>query len=108
VLPPRAVDASGAAHQHTTKPLETAAVGNERCHHHGVHRVHANTSTPHPDTRTANTHTHTHTHTDFRTTKVGRGVTHQLVKNLERFGLAPKGSLEVCHSGPALFLGACA
>lgn len=32
---------------------------------------------------------------DFRTTKLGRMMTHQLVKNLERFGLAPKGSLEV-------------
>lgn len=32
---------------------------------------------------------------DFRTTKAGRMVTHTLVKNLERFGVAPKGSLEV-------------
>lgn len=32
---------------------------------------------------------------DFRTTKLGRMLTHQLVKNLERFGIAPKGSLEV-------------
>lgn len=32
---------------------------------------------------------------DFRTTKAGRMVTHALVKNLERFGVAPKGSLEV-------------
>lgn len=32
---------------------------------------------------------------DFRTTKAGRMVTHTLVKNLERFGIAPKGSLEV-------------
>jgi sterol 24-C-methyltransferase len=32
---------------------------------------------------------------DFRTTKVGRYATHYLVKTLERFGVAPKGSLEV-------------
>jgi sterol 24-C-methyltransferase len=32
---------------------------------------------------------------NLRTTKVGRMVTHRLVKNLEWLGLAPKGSLEV-------------
>jgi sterol 24-C-methyltransferase len=32
---------------------------------------------------------------DFRTTKAGRYATHYLVKTLERFGIAPKGSLEV-------------
>ncbi|WIA20814.1 hypothetical protein OEZ86_004745 [Tetradesmus obliquus] len=32
---------------------------------------------------------------NFRTTKAGRYVTHHLVKVLERFGVAPKGSLEV-------------
>ncbi|KAF8062693.1 S-1 [Scenedesmus sp. PABB004] len=32
---------------------------------------------------------------NFRTTKLGRRVTHVMVKALERLGLAPKGSLEV-------------
>jgi len=35
--------------------------------------------------------------TDFRTTKTGRMLTHALVKNLERFGVAPKGSVEVSN-----------
>lgn len=32
---------------------------------------------------------------NFRTTKLGRKVTHALVKSLETVGVAPKGSLEV-------------
>jgi len=32
---------------------------------------------------------------DFRTTKLGRKVTHGLVRGLEAVGVAPKGSLEV-------------
>lgn len=34
---------------------------------------------------------------NFRTTKTGRMLTHALVKNLERFGVAPKGSVEVSN-----------
>lgn len=34
-------------------------------------------------------------HADFRTTKLGRQITHCMVKALERFSIAPKGSLEV-------------
>lgn len=37
------------------------------------------------------------TRADFRTTKVGRKVTHALVAGLERLSFAPKGSLEVAN-----------
>lgn len=46
---------------------------------------------------------------DFRTTKLGRKVTHTLVKTLEMMGVAPKGSLEVAtmleHAADGLVAG---